>query len=912
MMQTPHSTYLLLILFACLVGCGNNETSTTNDFEGDVPGECDNGADDDRDGRFDCDDDNCAGAPVCRPRQAGDGSAVNDNGDGGESGTNGDDNTNTDNIDFGGDSNSDGGSAPQGDSPDSANNEPASGEAGIESDGVDGNAGTAAEAGSENEACLTDEEFLATHVWSQVFAERCVGCHQEGGLAQYSDMVLKPESSPSWQRHNLEQITQVVAQTQDEVPIILLKPTGRHPDGHAGGQLLLENSDEYRRLDELVGRILDEVDECGNTTSEPAEALDDCERLMPGRRLLRRLSHVEYQNTIRDLLGIEINARGAFVADTVDHGFENHPEKLDVTGLLADQYRQMAESLSERVDLEPLLPCTVAMGDIHCAHAFIADFGKRAYRRPLTADEIAAYRDLYRLVVEQACFEDGIRWIIIGILQSPHFLYRSELGRRNGDTFTLTPYEIASGLSYLLWQTMPDDALFDAAADGSLLQPTVVAAHVRRLLDDPKSIEMANDFMGHWLELDGLMQVVRDSEIYAALYFELREAMSQETKLFVEDLWRQNAPLSDLFQSDTSWLNEALATYYNVDLGEAQEHGNGFYQVDVSATRPAGILTQGAFLTTHALPTSSSPIHRGVVIRERLLCNELQPPPEGLVIVPPPFDPTLTTRERFAAHSADIQCEGCHRLIDPIGLGFENYDGIGRYRDTEGGAPVDASGSVTRLTGEDTAFSGIDQLAEILATDTEVTACYSRQWLRFGFGETEGLNADCYVNALHQDLQSEAGRLHTVVNALTRTPHFFSRQGGESEQDAPGVNLTPTAPGTSPTGTDPTTPPPDLVNPTCGTPPPMGNGAGVNDPRLSVDVRDDRWASGYCQYVTISNMSTESIDGWSVEIEVEGTLNSAWNVEYTGDTGAVVFSNLSWNSVLPSDGQVEFGYCATL
>ena len=676
--------------------------------------------------------------------------------------------------------------------------------------------------------------------------------------------------------------------------------------------MLIEDSDEYRRLSELVGRILDDVDDCGNAVGSPLEPNDDCEVLTPGRRLLRRLSHVEYQHTIRDLLGVHIDAKGAFVADTVDHGFENHPERLDVTGLLADQYREMAESLADIVDIEPLLPCTIAEGDVNCAHRFIADFGKRAYRRPLMAEEIAAYRNLYRLVVEQACFEDGIRWVIIGMLQSPHFLYRSELGRRDGDSFVLTPYEIASEISYLLWQTMPDDALFAAAADGSLLDPTVAAEHVRRLLGDPRSNDMMNDFVGHWLELDGLMQVVRDSEIYAALYFELREAMKKETMFFVGDLWDQNAPLSTLFASESSWINDELATYYNVDIGAAPANAEGFHQVNVSATRPAGILTQGAFLTTHALPTSSSPIHRGVVVRERLLCNELQPPPEGLVIVPPPFDPTLTTRERFSAHSADVQCEGCHRLIDPIGLGFENYDGIGRYRDMEGGAAVDASGSVTRLAGEDTNFDGVAQLAAILAEDAEVSACYSRQWLRFGFGETEGLDADCYTDALHRDLQNQGGRLQTVVTALTKTPHFFTREGEMDEADAPGVGLVSAAPGTAPVDTDPREPPPNLPNPACGTPPPMGNGAGVNDPRLTVDIRDDRWASGYCQYVTITNTSTETIDGWSVQIDVEGTLNSAWNVEYTGDAGSVTFSNVTWNSLLPAEAQVEFGFCAAL
>ena len=546
---------LFLVLALCLGACGESDTPTTNIYEGDAPGECDNGADDDRDGRYDCDDEDCVGAPVCQINQSGNAGTGGDAG--GEAGSGGD---------AGGDTGT-GGDA--GDS----------GDAGAE-------AGAGGEAGTGGEACLTDEAFLETQVWSQVIADRCVGCHQQGGLAQYTDMVFRPDTIAGWQAYNLAQITQVVTATHDGTPLILLKPTGRHPDGHSGGQLLIEDSDEYRRLSELVGRILDDVDDCGNAVGSPLEPGDDCEVLTPGRRLLRRLSHVEYQHTIRDLLGVHIDAKGAFVADTVDHGFENHPERLDVTGLLADQYREMAESLADIVDIEPLLPCTIAEGDVNCAHRFIADFGKRAYRRPLMAEEIAAYRNLYRLVVEQACFEDGIRWVIIGMLQWPHFLYRSELGRRDGDSFVLTPYEIASEISYLLWQTMPDDALFAAAADGSLLDPTVAAEHVRRLLGDPRSNDMMNDFVGHWLELDGLMQVVRDSEIYAALYFELREAMKKETMFFVGDLWDQNAPLSTLFASESSWINDELATYYNVDIGAAPANAEGFHQGECERHAP--------------------------------------------------------------------------------------------------------------------------------------------------------------------------------------------------------------------------------------------------------------------------------------------------------------------------------------
>ena len=231
-----------------------------------------------------------------------------------------------------------------------------------------------------------------------------------------------------------------------------------------------------------------------------------------------------------------------------------------------------------------------------------------------------------------------------------------------------------------------------------------------------------------------------------------------------------------------------------------------------------------------------------------------------------------STRERFAAHSADIQCEGCHRLIDPIGLGFENYDGIGRYREQEGGSAVDDSGSVKRLSGEDTNFVGIAELADILAQDDEVSACYSRQWLRFGFGETEGLQTDCYAKSLHQDLQNQGHRLKSVVAGLTRTTPF-SPNGSLNERDAPAVELMPDAPGSTPTNRSSNRP---RISP-------IQSAARHQQrkqcrhkrSRLTINTRDDRWNSGYYD---VSPSQTRVAKPLTV-----GRLNltlahSAWNV----------------------------------
>lgn len=772
-------------------------------------------------------------------------------------------------------------------------------------------AGVSADAGLDPESCMTDIEFFEQRVWP-IVSTRCLGCHNAEGIASSTAMVYAAEGSEGWRQTNFAAISAVTEALLEGQPALLMKPTGRVP--HTGGTLIGLGSAEYADLLVLTQRILDEVDDCGRPTGtvEPPTT-EGCEELQPGRRMLRRLSHTEYTNTVRDLLGVEFNAQASFVADTVVHGFQNHPESLEVTPLLVMQYQQAAETLAEQIDVATLLPCDLADADIACGHRFIAGFGLRAFRRPLTPDEISAYRQLFALVVEQECFEQALRWVVVGMLQSPHFLYRMELGRRVDEGFVLTPYEVASELSYLLWQTMPDEALFERAREGQLLDPTAISQEVDRMVADGRSSTMVSNFVGRWLELKRLMMVVRDSEIYEALYFETREAMLQESQFFLSELWQGDRPLGELFTAQHSWLNPELAAYYGVPLGAGETNEHGFSRVEMGPTRPAGILTQGAFLTTHALPTSSSPIHRGVIVRERVLCDHLSPPPDGLDIQPPPFDPDRSTRERFAAHTDNPDCFGCHRLIDGIGFGFENYDGIGRYRSEEGGSAIDASGEVVLTEGDDVAFDGMAELAAFFGQSSQVQDCYARQWLRFGLGETEGLNADCYVQALSQDFIAGGGGLTGAVRALTRTPHFLKRTGGVEEQDAVGVIFTTDQVGVPVAGDDPATPPVDLAAVACGVPPIAGGGDGpqLNAPGLDVTSREDRWDSGYCAYYTMINTSDAPLE-WAVEIAVGGTVSSSWNCVRSGDIDRVVFSGVDWNQTLAPMQQADFGFCVAL
>ncbi len=779
--------------------------------------------------------------------------------------------------------------------------------------GSDASADTGSEDAGGEPACPSDEHFFTHTAWPQVLEAQCTSCHQAGGQGADTRFALTPNTDAEAIEQNLSALRLMARAELDGVSLLILKASGEHPDGHGGAASIMPDSAEYEVLAELAARLRAEVDECGETVLEATSLhpSGECDELAPGRRLMRRLSHSEYRNTIHDLLGLDVDAEAAFVADPIEYGFDNHPELLHVQGLLADQYRRMAESIGGAVEVEDLLPCELEAADLSCGHRFIAEFGLRAFRRPLTETEIGAYRALFSTIVTEECFEQAARWVVTAMLQSPHFLYRMELGRRTELGFELTSYELATQLSYLIWRSMPDQALFDSAADGSLLEPAVLRRQVRRLIHSPRSAEMVADFMGKWLGTKDLMHVVRDAVVYADLDLDLREAMLEENRRFVTDLWRRNRPYTDLFTAQHSWLSPELAAHYGQAL-DGVEEDESFRRVELDATRPGGVLTQGAFLTTHASPTSSSPIMRGLTVRERLLCEELSLPAFAIPELPEDAGPDATTRERFAAHTENELCQGCHVLIDPIGFGFEHYDGIGRYREMDGSQPVDASGSLVRVGQEETPFHGVGELASLLANDSQVKACFARQWFRYGFGENESVDVACHVDALADALMQKEDRLKAVITALTTAPHFRQRSGEVRELDVLGSELVPTDPGVPAMSPDPALPPDGLEMLVCGEEPQRNERAEAGDPRIEIAVREDRWDHGYCQYLTLTNVGDEHLEGWEIQRDIEGTISNTWGAFRDADSGTVTFINLPENATLEPGHQAQLGFCATL
>ena len=332
-------------------------------------------------------------------------------------------------------------------------------------------------------------------------------------------------------------------------------------------------------------------------------------------------------------------------------------------------------------------------------------------------------------------FNEAMEWTIAMLLQSPHFLYRSELGVGDGSGhFELTSWELATELSYLLWQTTPDQTLLSLAADGQILDKEILENQVASMLLDPRANQTIVNLSQQWLSLNLLPIVPREGE-YEVLTDEIRFQMAMEMEKMMVAAFSENTTLRELLTADHSFMSEELANYYGVTFQNQNLDEDGFGRIDLSnEVHYGGLLTQGALLTVHALPNSSSPIHRGVLIRERLLCQELPLPPANLDTSPPPMDPEKSTREKYEVHSVEPACSGCHDLIDPLGFGLEHYDGIGRWRDLDGIHEIDASGVITGIANGDVSFNGAQNMSEKLAEQQEVSQCYMQQWYSYGFG----------------------------------------------------------------------------------------------------------------------------------------------------------------------------------
>jgi Protein of unknown function (DUF1592)/Protein of unknown function (DUF1588)/Protein of unknown function (DUF1587)/Protein of unknown function (DUF1595)/Cellulose binding domain/Protein of unknown function (DUF1585) len=757
-----------------------------------------------------------------------------------------------------------------------------------------GGAGGGASAG-----CADDLQFFEANIYKPILAQKCAVCHGDGGLAKGTRMVLRPASEAGYLEKNFEMVKKLAATQEGDTSLLLLKPSNKAQGGHIGGKVIPFDSPEYHTFQTFVARVT-EGKECDS-------GVVSCAAPAPGPRLLRRLSRSEYDATIHDLFGIESTWGASFTSDVVINGFDNNAAALRVSPLLADQTRKAAEAIAKMVLASPgqNLPCDVATGDAACAGKLIDSLGKRIFRRPLLAEDHARYLALYTLIAKDDGFAGGAEAVITAMLQSPSFLYRTELGDAaqpvGKDAIKLTPYEVASELSYFLWGTMPDATLFAAADAGELSTPAQIEKQARRLLADPQSRATIQRFVEAWLEIDRLPNIPKDAATYPELDAAARVAQREETRRFVTHVMEDGTgTLPELLTSRTSYLSPELAKLYGLPEPSGPKDAAGFAETTFDGKARAGILTQGSVITTHSKPSSSSPIHRGKLVRERLLCQPLPPPPAGLMVQPPPLDPSLTTRERYAAHATVEPCASCHRLIDPIGFGFERFDGIGRERDSEAGHSIDASGQILSTPGSDGKFDGTMELATKLAASPDVHACFATQWLRFAYGIEESAETACLVEEIGQTFEKDGLKIEDLIVSLTLAPRFAQRSiddgvdGGTSSGSGAGGGMS--------TGV------------TTGSGSSTAASSSSGGPVMAdLDVEkttDSQWATGYQMSIKVTNKSAAKIT-WSITIPVEGKITDLWNANSAPAGAQTTFTGKDFNATLDPGASASFGFVAT-
>lgn len=513
-----------------------------------------------------------------------------------------------------------------------------------------------------------------------------------------------------------------------------------------------------------------------------------CAAGAPLQSPLRRLTRLEYNNTVHQLLGDTSAPADRFPPDEISGGFNNNAAVLSVTPILAEGYQAAAEALAASAvrDLPALVGCDPAQtGEDKCAGQFIARFGRRAYRRPLETQESDRLTKLFKVGQANDGFAHGIELVLRAALQSPSFLYRLETAStpRAGETLVrLTQDETATRLAYLLWASMPDDRLFALADTGALGTPAQIARTARAMLDDAKARAGVIEFYRQWTGVTALDTVAKDPAVYPEFTAEVRAALRAEMPAFVEHvIWSADHKLGTMLTSPDAFITAPLAPLYGVSVPA----GNRPVRVSLDSTRRAGLLTQAAVLAVHALPNQSSPIHRGKFIRERLLCDEPPAQPPNLMVTAPKIDAKSSTRELFAQHAADPACAICHKLMDPIGFGLEAFDGIGRYRTKDGDRTVDDQGSFEGTRDLDGPFRGGPALATKLAASAQAQQCVATQWYRFAFGRLDGPGDACSLEALGRAFAASGQDLKEMVVALTGTDAFLYRPAGDQTGASP-------------------------------------------------------------------------------------------------------------------------------
>ncbi|MFN0064260.1 MAG: DUF1592 domain-containing protein [Myxococcaceae bacterium] len=498
----------------------------------------------------------------------------------------------------------------------------------------------------------------------------------------------------------------------------------------------------------------------------------------PGPAPLRRLTNKEFDNTVADLLGGAASHSDAFPGATTSvEGYDNFASGLGVSATHAESLLHAAEAIATRAvsDLQGLLRCDIGQeGESACVRLFIAQFGERAFRRPLTEAESRRFSTFWASARESRPFSDSVRLTLEAFLLSPAFLYRVEHGSPGGagTLVPLTSWEMASRLSYFLIGSMPDEELFRAARADELTDPAHVEAQARRLLDTARARDVIRQFSDQWLELRGITTMQRSAALFEGYDDALRPLFKEEANRLVDSIvWDTVGDMRTLFSADYTFLNERLAMFYGVP----GVTGGTFVRVHLDSSQRKGLLTLAGVLAAHGKPNETLPARRGRFIRSKLFCTPVSDPPPGAIETAPQRTPGMTVRDFFTQVQREPTCAACHSALDGVGFGLESYNAVGQWRDTDHGRPVDATG-VLLGTDVDGPYTGGAELADRIAESRQVTDCIVRQAFRFANGRMETDADQQSLAKLNDHFESAGFNSRELLIALTQSEAFLLKR----------------------------------------------------------------------------------------------------------------------------------------
>lgn len=491
---------------------------------------------------------------------------------------------------------------------------------------------------------------------------------------------------------------------------------------------------------------------------------------------LRLLTRHEYDSSVRDLLGDATGPARDFPREPLSHGLDNDATLLQVGPENVTRYFEAAESLARRVVVSgnPAMIPACEGKPASCGRDFLAGLAPRFFRRPLAADEWQVIAGLYETSLAKDGFGVAMERSLQLLLQSPQFLYRDEVGQpmpTDKGAHRLSGHQLATKLSYFLRATTPDASLIAKAGAGALDAPEGVGQVVEEMLADERGLEGLARFLALWLFLDDVENTEKDPQSYPQFSRGLASSWRESLELFVGDVLRGDPTLKALLTSRAMFVNADMGMY---DPMGGKGLAAGFARLEVPAGRAGGVLAQPGFLAYKSLHNGSSPIRRGIFVLDKLMCQPPPSPPADVPIVPPEPSETKTTRERFDAHREDPTCAACHRVIDPVGFVFENYDGMGQWRTHENGQLVDASGGITdaedpSLLG---AVEGVDQLVEKLVGSRQVHDCMAREIYRYAVGRPLAKEDECWFEPIRKRFFDSGGNFKELLAAIATSPSF--------------------------------------------------------------------------------------------------------------------------------------------